>query len=123
MRLPLLIFSTRLIGDVQLVLAQQPPSNQQPTQQPPRIEERVEVVGITPIHGIGLARTKVPSNVQVFTADQLRSSTAADVPTLLTDRAASVPCRSGRRTASLTHESGWRDFSPSTIRRLFGDVA
>jgi outer membrane receptor protein involved in Fe transport len=60
------------------------------TSPPPRIEERVDVVGVTPIHGIGLAESKVPANVQVFTADQLTTSLALDVPTLLTERAASV---------------------------------
>jgi outer membrane receptor protein involved in Fe transport len=60
------------------------------TSAPPRIEERVDVVGVTPIHGIGLAESKVPANVQVFTADQLTTSLALDVPTLLTERAASV---------------------------------
>lgn len=60
------------------------------TSPPPRIEERVDVVGVTPIHGIGLAKTKVPANVQVITADQVTTSLALDVPTLLTERAASV---------------------------------
>lgn len=61
-----------------------------PSDQQPRIEERVEVVAVTPIHGIGLSRLKVPANVQVFTADQVRSSAAVDVPRLLADRAAGV---------------------------------
>jgi iron complex outermembrane receptor protein len=60
------------------------------TSAPPRIEERVDVVGVTPIHGIALAETKVPANVQVFTADQLATSLALDVPALLTERAASI---------------------------------
>src|SRR5688572_12086755 len=60
------------------------------TSPPPRIEERVDVVGVTPIHGIGLPKTKVPANVQVFTAHQVTTSLALDVPTLLTERAASV---------------------------------
>jgi len=59
-------------------------------QNPPRVEERVEVVGVTPIHGVGLDRRKVPANVQVFTADQLHSSRPPDVASLLTERAASV---------------------------------
>ena len=61
---------------------------QQPA--PPRIEERVEVVGVTPIHGLGLDRMKVPGNVQVFTAGDLGTALALDVPTLLAERASSV---------------------------------
>ena len=72
--------------------AQQAVSPQQGTGAPlpPTIEERVDVVGVTPIHGSGLPSDKVPSNVQVFTADQLRSSLAIDAPSFLSVRAASV---------------------------------
>lgn len=63
---------------------QKPPT---PSQQG-QFEETVEVVGVTPIHGVGLPRHKVPANVQVFTAADIDA--ALDVPSLLTDRAASV---------------------------------
>ena len=66
--------------------AQQPPSG---GQQPPRVEERVEVVGVTPIHGIGLEKSKVPANVQVFTVEELRTP-GLDVATLLTQQGAGV---------------------------------
>lgn len=68
-------------------VAQQPPSA---GQQPPRVEERVEVVGVTPIHGIGLEKSKVPANGQVFAMEELRSSAGLDVATLLTQHAAGV---------------------------------
>jgi outer membrane receptor protein involved in Fe transport len=58
--------------------------------QPPPIEERVEVVGVTPIHGIGLPAAKVPANVQVFTAADAAAGMTLDVPALLADRAAGV---------------------------------
>jgi iron complex outermembrane recepter protein len=61
-----------------------------PPAEPPRIEERIEVVGVTPIHGTGLPKTKVPANVQAFTADAIRSWLALDVPNMLAVRAASV---------------------------------
>lgn len=47
----------------------QNPSGQQ--QAPPRFEETVEVVGVTPIHGLGIDRNKIPSNIQTATADAL----------------------------------------------------
>jgi len=71
------------------VAAQQPPAAPPPPQPPP-LEERIEVVGITPIHGIGLPAAKVPSNVQVFTAFDADAALTPDVPALLADRAAGV---------------------------------
>ena len=56
----------------------------------PRIEERVDVVGVTPIHGLGLDRLKVPGNIQVFSADALGTAFPLTVPALLAERAAGV---------------------------------
>lgn len=56
----------------------------------PQFEERIEVVGVTPIHGTGMSRFRVPANVQVFTADRIGTSLELDVPTLLARRASSV---------------------------------
>ncbi len=69
------------------IAAQQPPA---PDPQAPPIEERVEVVGVTPIHGIGLPAAKVPANVQVFTAADADAARTLDVPSLLAERAAGV---------------------------------
>ena len=55
-----------------------------------RFEEQVDVVGVTPVHGIGLPRTKVPSNVQVFTPGAARVGQAPEIATQLNERAASV---------------------------------
>lgn len=48
------------------------------------------MVGVTPIHGIGLPAAKVPANVQVFTAADAAAALALDVPSLLAARAAGV---------------------------------
>ena len=48
------------------------------------------MVGVTPIHGIGLPAAKVPANVQVFTAADAEAALALDVPSLLAARAAGV---------------------------------
>jgi iron complex outermembrane receptor protein len=45
------------------------PSNQPP---PPTFEETVEVVGATPLHGLGIDRNKIPGNVQTVTTDDLK---------------------------------------------------
>jgi iron complex outermembrane recepter protein len=65
-----------------------PPSP--PPDQPPSFEEQVEVVAVTPIHGVGLSILKVPANVQTFTFDQDQSLATPDVASLLSSRAVSV---------------------------------
>jgi iron complex outermembrane receptor protein len=57
-----------------VLAAQAPAPTQTPTgqqQAPPTFEETVEVVGATPIHGLGIDRHKIPSNIQTATADAL----------------------------------------------------
>ena len=48
--------------------------NQPPQPTPPSFEELIEVVGATPIHGLGIDRNKIPGNVQTATADVLRGT-------------------------------------------------
>lgn len=78
--------------------AQQPPpppgpQTPSPSTQPPQFAQQVDVVAVTPIHGVGLSKLKVPANVQVFSAEQVRLTVAPDVATLLKDRAAGTPRR------------------------------
>jgi len=68
-------------------LPAQPASADDP---PPAYYEHVDVVGITPIHGIGLPIFKVPANVQVLSAEGFQMRSAVDVPMLLNRRAAGV---------------------------------
>ena len=58
-----------VLGIVSPVRAQAtpPPADQGP----PQFTDTVEVVAATPIHGIGISRSKIPGNVQVLTADDL----------------------------------------------------
>jgi iron complex outermembrane receptor protein len=71
--------------------AQDPNTRTDPPQppEPQHVEERVDVVAATPLHGLGVPRLHIPANVQVFTADQLRGSVDG-LTSLLTDRAGSV---------------------------------
>lgn len=56
----------------QATTGQQATPVQEPT--PPKYREMIEVVGATPIHGLGMDRSKIPSNVQaVTTADLART--------------------------------------------------
>jgi outer membrane receptor protein involved in Fe transport len=55
----------------------QRPGGNPPPQDPPAFEEAVEVVGATPLHGLGIDRNKIPSNVQVATSSELRRTGGA----------------------------------------------
>ncbi|MQA29288.1 MAG: TonB-dependent receptor [Luteitalea sp.] len=64
------------------VLAQAPPPTEDPASQQqasPTYEETVEVVGATPIHGVGVDRDKIPSNVQTATADALKRTGGSSI--------------------------------------------
>lgn len=59
------------LGHVLGAQAQAPAQNPSQPQAAPGFEETIEVVGATPIHGLGIDRDKIPSNVQTATADAL----------------------------------------------------
>jgi outer membrane receptor protein involved in Fe transport len=59
--------------------APEPKQPSQPQQPPPTFEESIEVVGATPIHGLGIDRNKIPANVQTATADALERTGAISV--------------------------------------------
>jgi iron complex outermembrane receptor protein len=71
-------------------LSGQEPPDSPPPDQPPSFEEQVEVVAVTPIHGVGLSILKIPANVQTFTFDSDQSLGTPDVASLLNSRAVSV---------------------------------
>jgi iron complex outermembrane recepter protein len=84
--LPALCLAASLTWPVP-VWAGQTPAAAQP---PQRVETTVDVVGVTPLDGLGLPRDKVAANVQVFTAEHVASTLSFDVPGLLNSRAAGV---------------------------------
>jgi hypothetical protein len=57
----------------------QPPDPAAPIQ----VKETVEVVGVTPIHGLGVSRDKVPANVQTATAADIARIPGAQVNDVL----------------------------------------
>ena len=83
------VFLASLLGATPL-LAQDLPSAAQPAEPPPAFTEQVEVVAVTPVHGLGVARWKVPTNVQMFTAPRLPAEGPSDPAGVLASRAASV---------------------------------
>jgi hypothetical protein len=59
------------IGRAQTANSAQPQPDQEPV---PHYTETIEVVGATPLHGLGIARSKIPANVQAATfADLART--------------------------------------------------
>lgn len=79
-----------LLAGAGAAAAQEPPVPAPDATPPSRFQENVEVIGVTPIHGIGLPRQKVPANVQIFSPRSASTGQAIDVPELLAGRAASV---------------------------------
>jgi iron complex outermembrane recepter protein len=57
---------------------------------PPAVEEHVDVIAVTPIHGLGVPIDKIPANVQAFTAADLDGAAGVDLPAMLAARAASL---------------------------------
>ena len=68
-----------LAGTAMAQPASQPPDAAAPLQ----LEETVDVVGVTPIHGLGVSRDKVPANVQTATAVDIARMPGAQVSDVL----------------------------------------
>ncbi len=73
-----------------LAAAAQTAQPQAPQPPPPAYKEAVEVVGVTPIHGLGVPRLMIPSNVQVLTADAFRRDRGLSFGATLASRVGSV---------------------------------
>lgn len=70
--------------------AQDPPAPQADTQPAPQFTENVDVVAVTPIHGLGVPKSKVAANIQVIAAPRLPGLPLSDTSRLLAERATSV---------------------------------
>jgi iron complex outermembrane receptor protein len=66
----------------------QPPPTDAPP--PPQFSEAVEVVAVTPVHGLEVPKTKVAANVQIFTPPRVPALAPSDASRLLAERAVSV---------------------------------
>jgi outer membrane receptor protein involved in Fe transport len=67
----LLLISLLTLLPVVRVSAQPSPDQNSQEPDPPQYKETVDVVGVTPIHGLGVPPSKVPGNVQVATSADL----------------------------------------------------
>jgi iron complex outermembrane recepter protein len=84
-RLPLVVIL--IIGASASAAAQPPPADAPP---PPQFSEAVEVVAVTPVHGLEVPKTKVAANVQIFTPARVPALAPSDASRLLAERAVSV---------------------------------
>jgi hypothetical protein len=93
------IAASLLGGGVALAQSQQPQSQAGQPPPAPGFAETVEVVGVTPIHGLGIERNKVPVNVQSATSAQLTRTRALYVGEQLVERFASVAANEAQTNA------------------------
>lgn len=87
-----------------------------------RYRESVEVVGVTPIHGLGVPIAKVPSNVQVATAADLSRRAGAQVTDVLTGSFASVHVNEAQ-TNPFQPDIQFRGFAASPLLGLSQGIA
>jgi outer membrane receptor protein involved in Fe transport len=89
--------SYRILGSLALILAPvanvalgQTPASTQQAAPPPVFTTAVTVVGITPLPGVGLPIDKIPTQVQVATAQDMENSGALNITDLLNRRLTAV---------------------------------
>ena len=70
--------------------AQESPPPATKDSQQPQFSENVEVVAVTPIHGLGVPKSKVAANVQVIVPPAVPALAPSDTARLLAQRATSV---------------------------------
>jgi outer membrane receptor protein involved in Fe transport len=73
-----------------LLLQAQPSPPPQTQGQVPVVRETVEVVAVTPVHGLGVPTTMVPANIQVLSSADLERRTGSQFGDVLASRLASV---------------------------------
>src|SRR5688500_5759432 len=84
------LVSTVLILGVTSVALAQEPAQPPPDAPSPRFAEAVEVVAVTPVHGLLVPKSKVAANVQVIAPPRVPALSPSDTSRLLAERATSV---------------------------------
>lgn len=96
--------------------------NQAEQPAPPQYKETIEVVGATPIHGMGIPRNKVPSNIQAATAADLARTPGLHFGEQLTAAFASVHVNEAQ-TNPFQPDIQFRGFAASPLLGLPQGVA
>lgn len=120
--LVLLFLATMLLqsGVAAAQTGQQSQGGSQPA--PPEYKETIEVVGATPIHGLGIQRDKVPSNIQLATAADLARTPAFHFGDQLSAAFASVHVNEAQ-TNPFQPDIQFRGFTASPLLGLPQGVA
>jgi len=79
--------------------------------------ESVEVVGVTPVHGVGLAKEKIPGNVQSGTVKDLDSFQATDISSFMNRKMGSVTLNAAQNNP-LQPDLNYRGFTASPLLGL-----
>ena len=80
------VFSYMLIGTFLLVFGRTPShSEEEPVEMEP-----IEVIGVTPIHGVGLPKDKIPANIQTATNTEVDSAQSLDLAEFINRNLGSV---------------------------------
>lgn len=86
-------------------------------QQAPLQLDPIQVIGITPTHGAGIDRDRVPANVQTATGADLRDSQAPDLTTFMNRRLGSVHLNEAQNNP-LQPDLQYRGFTASPLLGL-----
>ena len=76
--------------------------------------EHIEVIAVTPLYGVGLARDKLPTNVQSATAEQLQQQHSLDLSDYLSRNFASVTVNAAQNNP-LQPDVQYRGFTASPL--------
>jgi outer membrane receptor protein involved in Fe transport len=101
------------------IVAAQTPA---PDPQAPQFEETVDVVAVTPLHGLGVARDKVPANIQTATAADMARIPGVQVSDVLAVSFGSVSVNEAQGS-SLQPDILFRGFAASPLLGLPQGVA
>ena len=87
-----------------------------------REPEHIEIIGVTPLYGIGVARDKIPSNVQSATAEDLEQQHSLDLSDYLNRNFGSVTMNAAQNNP-LQPDVQYRGFTASPLLGLPQGIA
>ena len=80
----------------------------------PTVTERVEVIGLTPLDGVGIARDRLPANIQVLTRNDLDDAGSFSLNETLNRRLASITIADTQNNP-MQPELSYRGFTVSSL--------
>ena len=92
-------------------------ADEQPSPQSPDALEEVEIIAVTPVHGIGLEKNKIPSPVQTATHEDLDRSEASDLTSFMNRHLGSVTLNAAQNNP-LQPDLNFRGFTASPLLGL-----